>query len=159
VATRLAPHEAISIRLALEDLNSAFTYHLDHGNLDELIELFCEDAFYAHAERETRGRAAIRELFVRRTASSPRTSRHLFSGLRLDIESPSLATGTSCCLTFAADGLPPLPATPLLVADFDDVYRRCDDDKWRFQERRITRIFADPASPGPIGSPESRRSR
>ncbi len=54
------------------------------------------------------------------------------------------------CLTFAADGEPPLPATPHLVADFDDVYERADG-AWRFRERHIRRIFVAEGNPGPVG--------
>ena len=71
----------------------------------------------------------------------PRTSRHIYSGLRFEIESERDATGTSVCLSFAADGLPPLPAKPFLVGDFVDRYRRGDDGRWRIAERRIQRVF------------------
>ena len=146
--------QALAIRLALEDLNSAFTRHLDHNEVDALVDLFAEDALYTHGERRSEGRAAIEALFRKRAArKEPRTSRHLFSGLRIDIESATRARGTSVCLTFAADGLPPLPAVPLLVADFDDVYVLSADGRWRFQERHITRIFVGDESTGPVGLP------
>lgn len=151
MATEIAGEDAIGIRLALEDLNAAFAYFLDHGHVDELVDLFCEDVIYTHGPRRSEGRDEVEALFRKRAAGTPRTSRHLYSGLRLSIRDANYATGTSCWLTFAADGLPPLPANPLLVADMDDIYRRCPDGKWRFQERHIKRIFSDPASPGPVG--------
>lgn len=144
--------QRLRIRLALEELNSAFTRHLDHGEVDALIELFAEDALYTHGERRSRGRAEIAELFRRRAAGGARTARHLQSGLRIEIESPTRARGTSVCLTFAANGEPPLPATPHLVADFDDLYERGADGRWRFRERHITRIFVAADNPGPVGS-------
>lgn len=144
--------QALQIRLAIEDLNSGFARHLDHGEIDALVDLFAEDALYTHGERRSEGRAAIEALFRKRAAGSePRTSRHLYSGLRIDVESETRARGTSVCLTFAADGLPPLPAVPLLVADFDDVYVRSADGRWRFQERRITRVFVGERNTGPVG--------
>lgn len=151
LTTALTDPERIAIRLALEDLNADFVHHLDYGNVDALIDLFCEDAIYTHGERRSEGRADIAELFRKRAASGTRTSRHIYSGLRLTIEYPTLARGTSVCLTFAADGKPPLPAKPLLVADFFDVYRYCNDGRWRFQSRDIQRIFVDPAHPDPVG--------
>ena len=60
---------------------------------------------------------------------------------QLAIESDREATGSSVCLSFAADGLPPLPARPFLVGDFVDRYRREDDGRWRIAERRIERVF------------------
>jgi hypothetical protein len=78
--------------------------------------------------------------------------RHVSSGLRLAIESDSKATGTSVCLTFAYDGPPPVtPATPYLVADFEDEYRRCADGRWRIAVRHIHRIFVAEGNPGPAG--------
>jgi hypothetical protein len=151
MAARLSEVDRLRIRLALEDLNSAFTHHLDHGNVDALVALFTDDALYTHGERRSEGRAEIAALFRRRTAGGPRTVRHLQTGLMIEIESAARATGTSVCLTFAADGEPPLPATPYLVADFDDAYERGADGRWRFRERRISRIFVAGDNPGPIG--------
>ena len=135
----------IRIRLALQDLNAAFTYNLDHGHIDELVDLFTEDALYTHAKRRSEGREEIRKLFATRAAAGVRTVRHFASGLRLEIESPTTAHGTSVCLTFAHEGDPPVPhATPHLVADFEDVYRLCEDGRWRFAVRHIHRIFVAP---------------
>ena len=149
MAATLTDAEHLAIRLALEDLNADFTYYLDHGHVDALVELFCEDAKYSHGSRHSDGRAEIAALF-RERARAARTSRHIYSGLRLAIASATEASGTSVCLTFAADGPPPHPATPLLVADFDDRYVLCPDGRWRFLERHIRRIFVDPANPGPV---------
>ena len=141
----------LAIRVALEDLNAAFAHHLDHGEIDALVALFTEDAVYTHGPRRSSGRAEIRALFDKRSAAGPRTARHLYSGLRFAIESAHRATGTSVCLSFAADGRPPLPATPFLVADFEDVYVCGDDGCWRFAARHIERIFVGPDNPGPVG--------
>ena len=142
----------IGIRFALQDLNAAFTHNLDHGNIDELVDLFTADALYTHAQRRSEGREEIRKLFAARAAASVRTVRHLASGLRLEIESPRAARGTSVCLTFAYDGEPPAPhATPHLVADFEDAYRLCEDGKWRFAARHIHRIFVAPDDTGTAG--------
>ena len=133
--------EMREIRLELEALNAAFAHHLDHNEIDALIDLFTPDALYTHGARASRGRDEIEQLFRRRQANGPRTSRHLLSGLRLSIESATQAAGTSVCLSFAADGTPPLPARPFLVADFEDRYRLDGDGRWRFAERHIHRVF------------------
>lgn len=152
MAPELNDSQRIAIRLALEDLNADFVHFLDYGNVDALIDLFCEDAIYTHGERRSEGRAEIADLFRKRASSGTRTSRHLYSGLRLEIDDATQARGSSVCLTFAADGAPPLPAKPLLVADFFDAYRCCKDGRWRFQRRDIRRIFVDPAHPDPVGT-------
>lgn len=154
MAATLTDAQRLAIRLALEDLNADFVHYLDHGEVDALVDLFSEDARYSHGPRRSDGRAEIAALF-RARAGTARTSRHIYSGLRLTITSAAEAAGTSVCLTFAADGPPPHPATPLLVADFDDRYVLCPDGRWRFLERHIRRIFVDPANPGPVGTARS----
>jgi hypothetical protein len=152
VAASLSDLERLEIRVALEDLNTAFCYHLDHNEVDALLDLFVEDVYYTHASRVSRGKAELAQVFRGRAATKPRTARHLYSGLRLEIESATRARGTSVCMTFGQYGEPPLsPAIPTLVADFVDVYVRGDDGKWRFQERHIHRIFVAPDNAGPIG--------
>jgi hypothetical protein len=151
MAAALSKLELLEIRGALEDLNAAFTHHLDHGEIEALVDLFTPDALYTHGARRSTGRAEIEALFRRRAAGGPRTSRHISSGLRFAIEDARRASGHSVCLSFAENGVPPLPAIPFLVADFDDVYVRCDDGHWRFRERHITRIFVSAANAGPVG--------
>jgi hypothetical protein len=148
----LSDLERLQIRVALEDLNTAFCYHLDHNEVDALLDLFVEDVYYTHASRISRGKPELAQVFRSRSATQVRTARHMYSGLRLTIESATRAAGTSVCMTFGQYGEPPLsPATPTLVADFVDAYVRGDDGKWRFKERHIHRIFVAPDNPGPLG--------
>jgi ketosteroid isomerase-like protein len=152
MAAQLDELEQLTIRAALEDLNTAFCYHLDHDEVEPLLDLFTDDVVYTHGPRRTNGKAELEQVFRSRTATSPRTSRHMYSGLKLEIESATLARGTSVCMTFGKDGEPPLsPAIPTLVADFVDVYARGPDGKWRIQERHIHRVFVDPSNTGPLG--------
>jgi hypothetical protein len=151
-ALELDELERLKIRVALEDLNTAFCYHLDHNDVDALLELFVDDVYYTHGSRVSRSKAELEQVFRSRSATQLRTSRHMYSGLKLTIESATEASGTSVSLTFGQYGEPPLsPAVPTLVADFVDAYARGDDGKWRFKERHIHRIFVDPANTGPLG--------
>ena len=152
MAPELTELERLQLRVALEDLNTAFCYHLDHNEVDALLALFVDDVYYTHGSRISRGKSELEEVFRGRSQTQTRTARHLYSGLKLEIESASHARGTCVCMTFAAYGEPPLsPAIPTLVADFVDRYVRGDDGKWRFAERHIHRIFVAPDNPGPIG--------
>jgi ketosteroid isomerase-like protein len=152
VAAQLSALERLEIRVALEDLNTAFCYHLDHDEVDALLDLFTDDVYYTHGPRKTNGKAELEQVFRSRTATSPRTARHLYSGLKLEIDSATRARGTCVCMTFAQSGTPPLaPAIPILVADFDDVYERGADGRWRIRERHITRIFVDSKESAPVG--------
>jgi len=146
MATELTPDNRLAIRLAIEELNAAFAHHLDHNEIDKLVDLFTHDALYTHGERRSHGRDEIEALFRKRIAGGPRTSRHLISGLRIEIESATTATGHSVCLSFAANGLPPLPAKPFLVADFIDRYRFEADGCWRIAARHIERVFVGDTS-------------
>jgi hypothetical protein len=152
MATALSPLERLEIRVALEELNTAFCYHLDHNEVEKLLELFTDDVFYTHGPRRSNGKAELEQVFRSRTAKTPRTSRHMYSGLKLDIESATRARGTSVCMTFGQNGEPPLaPAIPILVADFDDLYERGTDGRWRLRERHIQRIFVDSQATAPVG--------
>lgn len=137
-------------RLAIEDLNAAFAYHLDHNEVGPLTALFTDDAIYTHGSRRSEGREEIAAFFRSRTAVGPRTARHLFSGLLIAFDGDDQARGTSVCLTFAHNGLPPVSdCAPFLVADFIDSYRREADGKWRIRRRHIEPVFRNPAIPPP----------
>ena len=152
MAADLDEIETLKIRVALEDLNTAFCYHLDHNDPDALLALFADDVYYTHGSRVSRGKTELEKVFRGRSAAQVRTSRHMYSGLKLTIESATKARGTSVCMTFGAYGEPPLsPAVPALVADFVDAYERGADGQWRFKERHIHRIFVAPDNSGPLG--------
>jgi len=152
VASQLDDLEKLKIRVALEDLNTAFCYHLDHNDPDALLALFADDVYYTHGARVSHGKAELEKVFRGRSAAQVRTSRHMYSGFKLTIESATRARGTSVCMTFGAYGEPPLsPAIPTLVADFVDAYERGSDGRWRFKERHIHRIFVAADNTGPLG--------
>jgi ketosteroid isomerase-like protein len=144
--------QRLLIKSAIEDLNASFAHHLDHNEIEALSQLFTHDALYTHGERRSAGREAIRALFVARAAAGMRTTRHMISGLRIEIHDAGAASGSSTCANFAADGLPPLsPAVPHLVADFIDTYVCGSDGIWRIASRDIRRIFVAPNNVGPVG--------
>ncbi|MCP5144478.1 MAG: nuclear transport factor 2 family protein [Gammaproteobacteria bacterium] len=138
---------------AIERLNADFRYYLDCGDADAFSALFTEDAYYSNGAREARGREAIAAFIIARSAAGPRTTRHLYSGLRVDFQSQDCAGATSVWLSFAFNGEPPaLMAEPFLVADMEDVYRRVAG-QWLIAERRITPVFRNPRVPPPGGTP------
>ena len=147
----------LETRLALEELNSNFCYFLDHGHIEKLLDLFTENAEYSHGTRRSHGREEIAKVFNRRTEAGPRTARHLYSGLHIEILSPTQARGTSVCMTFAYDGVAPVAqASPHLVADFIDEYTCDAGGTWRIGKRHIERIFVAENNTGPVGqTPEN----
>ena len=135
--------DRLAIRLAIEELNAAFAYHLDHNQVEPLVDLFTANARYSHGERRTERREALRTLFTARAAAGPRTTRHFYSGLRIVIHDERSASGQSVWMAFAANQAPPIGfCTPHLVADFIDRYVLGADGRWRIDQRDIQRIFA-----------------
>ncbi len=153
MAAELTSQRIIEIKLALQELNADFCHLLDHRETDQFAELFTENAVYTHGTRVSHGRAEIHALFDQRNQSGTRISRHLQTGLRIQVIDERSAKGSSVCMTFAADATPPVAhAMPHLIADFIDEYELCPDNRWRISRRHIERIFVAPGNEGPVGS-------
>jgi len=136
--------ERLLTRLAIEELNAEFAYRVDHDLSHTVADLFTPEGSYGRADGpRSHGREAIRAAYALRRAHGPRTARHLFTNLRLEHESARRVRGTAIMLLFAQDGVPPLPAEPLAVADFEDVYERGEDGRWRYASRTIRSLFRD----------------
>jgi len=144
------------LRVEIDAVLADWAWHLDHGDYDALAALFTPDALLVTGGAELRGRAAIKSRYTERTGA--RTTRHLYSGLRVgpaDGE-PERGTGAagrpdrvrarSTWVNYAVNA--PAPADDAgvyLVADFDDLLTWCDDDRWRISRRRIIPVLRDPA--------------
>ena len=151
--------EQLNAYREIEVLNNQFCFFLDRCMNEELLDLFTVDAHYQHGDRVSRGRDEIAQVFAARVAGSPRTARHVQTGLLIQLQDARNATGVSCCVTYAADAVPPVSGTePHLIADFNDKYTKGDDGQWRISARDITRIFVSPDNSGPVGSQASIRS-
>jgi ketosteroid isomerase-like protein len=146
--------EDLKLRIEIEALNAEFAYLIDHDQSEGVADLFTADGVYGRSTGErSEGREAIRQSYERRKAHGTRTARHIFSNLRITRESETRAHGTVILTLFAQDGPPPHPAEPMVVADYDDIYERGGDGKWRYKERLITWLFqrADARSPLDLG--------
>jgi hypothetical protein len=147
----------VLIRAEIDAVLADWAWYLDHGDYDAVAALFTPDALFVTDGAELRGRAAIRNRYVKRLVV--RTTRHLYSGLRVspadgDREAagvwsrarPSRVRARSTWVNYAVNA--PAPADDAgvyLVADFDDVLDWSDDGCWRISERRITGVLRDPA--------------
>ncbi|MCY4190037.1 MAG: nuclear transport factor 2 family protein [Rhodospirillaceae bacterium] len=133
------------LRLEIDALISEFAWRIDQGDPETAADLFTEDGWYGRETGERSiGRSEIRAAYARRKGregtAGIRTSRHLFTNLRLHEVSDAAARGSCILLLFAADGPPPHPARPLLVQDYEDAYRRVDG-QWFFASRSARKIF------------------
>lgn len=113
---------ASTIRLEIEAPVAEFAWRIDHKSGHGVADLFTEDGVYEMGPESLRGRADPEEFDRRRREEGPRTSRRIFTNLRLwDVESAS-ARGTCVLSLHAANGTPSYPLSPLIVADYDDEY-------------------------------------
>lgn len=130
----------------IDQLVAEFAYRVDFLGGLTVAELFVEDGFYESDGQRSTGRVAIAAAYELRAARGPRTSRHLFTNLRVLEGEDSAYSGTSIMLLFAHDGNGPHPAEPLLVADVEDVYSAREDGRLKILSRRLTTVFVDPLS-------------
>jgi uncharacterized protein (TIGR02246 family) len=129
-------------RRAIEDLLVEFAYQLDIGRGQRVHELFEPDGVYVIDGEAVNGQREIREGYERRAARGPRTARHIFTNVRITLETADRATVASIMTLYAADGEPVHEAAlPLVVGDFNDVCVRGGDGVWRFERRELTSLF------------------
>jgi hypothetical protein len=152
-----AAEAAVLLRAEIDAVLADWAYYLDHGELDELVELFTEDALFVSGDLEFRGRVKIKNRYLERTVV--RSTRHTYSGLRVSVlegdpgavrvaeggaARPVLVRAWSTWVNYAANAAPPVEDVGVyVVADFDDVLTWCADERWRISERRIIPVFRD----------------
>jgi 3-phenylpropionate/cinnamic acid dioxygenase small subunit len=142
--------DTLSIRLAIEELNSEFAWALDNGEYHRLDALFTEDVHYVSGKRTLEGSTAIRDFFENRAQLGPRSTRHMWTNLRITGNIDSTVQTTSVWLTFAANAPLPLESVPVFqVADFFDTFVLTGKG-WRISERRIVSTFRNPDAAPPI---------
>ncbi|MEW6269703.1 MAG: nuclear transport factor 2 family protein [Thermodesulfobacteriota bacterium] len=143
---------AASLRNAVEALLAELAYLLDHGQADQAVALFTEDAAFVSPLATLRGRAELTAGFAARAAQT-HVTRHLHSNLRIAAEGADRARATVVLTVYRAEGPGPGLPRPFLVADCLDVYERGGDGCWRFAERTIVPIFvARREAPAPAAS-------
>ena len=130
-----------AMRAAIECLVQEHAWLIDHGRADELPDLYTEDGRVLGIGADKIGRAAIAAWAQERVAMMGRLSRHAQSNLRLTQGAGGLVHGTLLLTLYRHDGPGMGPALPLLIAEYEDTYRRGGDGTWRFVERRLSVLF------------------
>ena len=137
----------VALVQAVDRLMAEFAYRVDFEQGLTIAELFAPDGYYESDGRRSTGRAAIHEAYVRRAARGPRTSRHLFTNVRLARLPDGKYGATAIMLLFARDGYGVHPAVPLSVADVSDVYaldgEPADGRVPLIESRTLRTVFAD----------------
>ena len=128
-------------RSEIEALHAEFAWLIDRGDSTQVADLFTEDGRYARSTGEVSiGREAIRIAYAARIAHGVRTSRHVFTNLRVLQPAPGRVRATSIMTLYALDAPPPILTEVMLVADYDDDCVLCEDGHWRYASRTVTRI-------------------
>ncbi|BCB76586.1 hypothetical protein GCM10022251_22360 [Phytohabitans flavus] len=132
------------IRAAVDAVMAEWAWHIDHGDVDALVALFTDDARYVAGGVTLDGKGEIEERYRSRTRHGARTTRHVYSGLRLTEVTPAAVRATSTWICYAANAPAPVEGTRVfLVADFLDRLTHCADGRWRLAERTIVDVFRD----------------
>ena len=131
------------VRQAIEALNAAFAWLVDHRWGEGVPELFLEDGVYAAPGLELRGRNEIARFYVERRARGKRTSRHVFTNLHLLEAGSNSAVATVVLTLYAKDGDGTLPAAPIAIMDYEDEYVRDADGQWRYARRNVVPVFGE----------------
>lgn len=130
-------------RLEIEELVYRWCAMLDRADHSAIPDSFTDDGRYGVSGGwDLNGRDALTEHYRGRSLAG-RTCRHVCTNLILEAISDDEVAGRGLLTVFRHEGAGLGPAVPTSVLDFHDRYRRGEDGRWRFRERRLTAIFGD----------------
>ena len=133
-----APGSPESNELAVRNLLARIAHTADHGNLEEYVELFTEDASWELPDGARRGRADIRAGAEERRGSGltgPGSgSRHVITTVAVRLVGAERAEADSYFLFFRDT---PTRPTVFNMGHYRDVFRY-DDGAWHLARRQIT---------------------
>lgn len=133
---------SIEVRLACEELVTAYCHAIDLGDASAVAELFTDDGVWESSEVRMEGVEEIRRRFAERAALD-RRSAHVCTNLAITAETADVATGV-CYFTLyrydgAGEGVAPLSG-PAMVGVYRDCFVRSQRG-WRFAERHAEARF------------------
>lgn len=137
----VTPEMRMLIRSQIEELVTEYGYLFDHGQADRMADLFTENAEFHGIAGSAKGRDQLHALYVK-TAAMMTATRHCCTNLRLTIESPDRASGTVLVTSYGHRGEGMGKPHPHTVGDFQDIYVRGADGRWRFASRRVVTVFS-----------------
>ncbi len=126
---------------AIEHLVAEHAWLIDHDQAGRVAALFTGDGRLLGIGPDRVGQAEIQAWASEREAMTGRRSRHVQTNLRLVPVSKTEWRGTVVLTLYRHDGPGKAEPAPLLVAEYDDTYRRDSDGAWRFAERRLSVLF------------------
>jgi ketosteroid isomerase-like protein len=140
----LSDIDRLLIERACDRLVQEYCHWTDHGEAARVADLFTEDAVWTSADNTMSGRDAIRRGFTIRQNNRKRMSRHVCTGLLLDIIDQSTAHGVVYLTLYRHDGDPERRTSPTqapsMIGEYRDEFVRTADG-WRFRRREIRISF------------------
>ncbi|GAB3657094.1 hypothetical protein GCM10027596_12050 [Nocardioides korecus] len=116
-------------------LRAKYCQYLDDGRWDDLIELFTHDGAFIGLST-VRGHADLRAFFAGLRDGPLREWWHFSSNETIELDA-DVATGqTWLDQPCVVEGQPHIAA-----GRYADAMRRCEDGRWRFEERRVSFFF------------------
>lgn len=128
-------------RAAIEQLIHRHAWLIDHGEAEKVAELFTEDGALFGVGPDKTGRAAIAEWGRQRAAMTERRSRHVHSNILVEADGEDTVRGTTLLTVYRHDGDGEGSASPLIVGEYEDRFRKQPDGGWLFAERRLSILF------------------
>lgn len=144
--TRLSPEDLVA-RAEIADTLHAYSRGIDRRDIDLLADLFTEDGGFDYGHGTvTRGRAALRELFIAATGKYTATSHHCstIAYLRLDATSASTIT-----YVYAFHDNPDQDLHLHVWGCYEDELVN-EDDRWRIATRKVRVAGASSAASQPL---------
>jgi hypothetical protein len=136
--------EQLSIERQCQRLVTEYCHLVDHGEAEQIADLFSEDGVWTSPENTMNGQAEVRRGFAARQANTKRMSRHVCNNFLLSIIDEDHAEGTVYLTLFRHDGEPGRRLSPLeqpqMVGEYRDRFVRTSDG-WRFARREIEISF------------------
>lgn len=125
-------------------LVTAYCHLVDHGEADQIADLFTEDGVWTSPEFTANGREQVRKAMAQRQANAARMSRHVCNNLQVDVIDADRADGVVYLTLYRHDGKPGRRLSPLsgpvLVGEYRDSFARTDDG-WKISRREIVVSF------------------
>ncbi|HEY4277423.1 MAG TPA: nuclear transport factor 2 family protein [Conexibacter sp.] len=140
------PLARLLVERACEQLIYEYARRVDFGEASRIADLFTADGRWDGTELALEGQEQIRAWFTKREAIARRVSRHVFTNVVVEIDSPTTAHARSYMVNFRHDrqegdlSLPVPAEAAKYVGECHDRFRLTDDG-WRFSHRRVEISF------------------
>jgi hypothetical protein len=135
-----SPKIPAAVRCDIEALVNEYAWRIDHGHADRLHELYTDDGCFEALDIRCIGRKELQRWGVARAQMQHRTTRHVFTNMRLLFDGEDRICGTVIITLYRRDSAPLGPADLIAVGDYNDVYVRSNGE-WLIHERKLNLIF------------------